>query len=193
MDNTSLSPPKSVDSGPILQKTMCVGGERGKPLFLYPTLIFLFSWLREHLSSPCRALSHLLLTKDTEWEPQTLTSNVTHQKCAVEWGCCLPALDISSIRGFFSSPTYLVLCSTGKEMQCMLQGKLIQFPTLTQTNLKEKSPLEPPRRKVTIIGAKNPDATRNTQYIFLMTPLTLTILLCSSLLAVKFRLKVREN
>lgn len=113
------------------------GKKGGKPLFLYDTDFF-FSCLREHLSSPCRPSSHLILTKDTEWETRTHTRNVPHQKRAMEFGCCLPALDTSSSRGFvkylFSLAIYFVLCATGKEMQCMLQKKT--DPTLTQTSLK---------------------------------------------------------
>lgn len=99
VDNTSLSPPKSVNSGPVLQKTTCRKKKR-QTTFSTCHTDFSFSWRREHLSSPCRPSSHhLMLTKDTEWEIQTHTSDVPHQKCAVECGCCLPALDTSPSTG----------------------------------------------------------------------------------------------
>lgn len=141
LDNTSLSSPKPVDSGPILQKTTCGGQNEANHLSIL-WFFFLFSWLREHLSSPYRPSSHLMLTKDIEGDTQTHTRDVPHQKCAEECACCFSALDTSS-RGFvkclFSFAIHFVLCTTGKEMPLMLQRKLIQFPTFTQTNL-EKDP-----------------------------------------------------
>lgn len=121
-------------------KRQHVGDKMRQTTFLYSDFFFLFSWLREHLSSPYRPSSHLMLTKDIEGDTQTHTRDVPHQKCAEECACCLSALDTSS-RGFvkclFSFAIHFVLCTTGKEMQLMLQRKLIQFPTFTQTNLKK--------------------------------------------------------
>lgn len=57
VDNTSLSPPKSVNSGQILQKTTCWGEKEATHIFCRTRSDSFFSWLREHLSSSCRSSS----------------------------------------------------------------------------------------------------------------------------------------